>query len=168
VSAAGCELHGDGSVDAKGVADLAGLADALTICALSRLDTTRDVEVREVLSDERKGDADKYRQQVKTWFELLREAWERAVEEKLFNGVVGRFQPGIKTMSLSSVRVTPELTSAVEKGMTQASKWTHDQAPALNRPPPKAADLKATVDDLEAFVSQFGGKTKQPPSTKSS
>jgi len=110
---------------------------------------------------ERKGDADTYRRHVKTWFELLREAWERAVEEKLFNGVVGRFQPAIKTMSLASVSVTPALTSAVERGMTQASKWTHDQAPALNRPPPKAAELKTALDELEAFVAQFGGKGKQ-------
>jgi energy-coupling factor transporter ATP-binding protein EcfA2 len=112
-------------------------------------------ELQQLGALERKGDADKYRQHVKTWFELLREAWERAVEEKLFNGVVGRFQPAIKTMSLSKVSVTPALTSAVDKGMTQASKWTHDMAPALNRPPPKAAEIKAALDELEAFVAQF-------------
>lgn len=112
-------------------------------------------ELQQLGALERKGDADKYRQQVKTWFELLREAWERAVEEKLFKGVVGRFQPAIKTLSLSSVSVTPAMTSAVEKGMTNASKWTHDMAPALNRPPPKAAELKTALDELEAFVAQF-------------
>ena len=117
-------------------------------------------ELQQLGALERKGDADTYRRHVKTWFELLREAWERAVEEKLFNGVVGRFQPAIKTMSLASVNVTPALTSAVERGMTQASKWTHDQAPALNRPPPKAAELKTALDELETFVAQFGNKGK--------
>jgi energy-coupling factor transporter ATP-binding protein EcfA2 len=112
-------------------------------------------ELQQLAALERKGDPDKYRQQVKTWFELLREAWERAVEEKLFNGVVGRFQPGIKTMSLSSVSVTPALTAAVEKGMTDASKWTHDMAPALNRPAPKATELQASLSGLESFVAQF-------------
>ncbi len=104
---------------------------------------------------ERKGDPDAYRQRVKTWFELLREAWERAVEEKLFNGAVGRFQQEIKTLSLSTVSVTPAMTSAVDKGMTQASKWTHDMAPAMNRPPPKGSELKAALDELDAFVAQF-------------
>ncbi len=47
---------------------------------------------------ERRGDPDAYRREVKQWFELLREAWERTVEEKLFNRVVERFQPGIQTL----------------------------------------------------------------------
>lgn len=112
-------------------------------------------ELQQLAALERKGDADAYRQRVKTWFELLREAWERAVEEKLFNGVVGRFQPAIKTMSLASVSVTPQLTSAVERGMTNASKWTHDMAPAINRPAPKAPELQASLAELDAFVAQF-------------
>jgi energy-coupling factor transporter ATP-binding protein EcfA2 len=104
---------------------------------------------------ERKGDADVYRREAKVWFELLREAWERAVEEKLFGGVVGRFQPGIQTLRLSSVKVTPEMTAAVERGMTQASAWTHDQAPALGKPPPTANDLTKALGDLEAFSALF-------------
>lgn len=104
---------------------------------------------------ERKGDADAYRRDAKVWFELLREAWERAVEEKLFRGVVGRFQPGIETLRLKNVEVTAEMTDAVERGMTDASLWTHDQAPALGRPPPTAADIAAAVGSLEAFVARF-------------
>ncbi len=104
---------------------------------------------------ERKGDAEQYRREVKIWFELLREAWERCVEEKLFNGVVGRFQPDIQTLKLAPVTVTEEMTTAVKQGMTRASMWTHDQAPALGKPPPTASDLKAAVDEIETFVSQF-------------
>jgi energy-coupling factor transporter ATP-binding protein EcfA2 len=104
---------------------------------------------------ERKGDPEAYRREAKTWFELLREAWERAVEEKMFNGAVGRFQPSIQTLRLAGVSVTPEMTAAVDRGMTRASEWTHDQAPALGKPPPTAADTKAALDDLDAFVAQF-------------
>src|SRR5688572_29901174 len=39
---------------------------------------------------------------------------------------------------LKAVKVTSEMTATVERGMTQASAWTHDQAPALGRPPPTA------------------------------
>jgi DNA repair exonuclease SbcCD ATPase subunit len=104
---------------------------------------------------ERKGDLEAYRRDAKVWFELLREAWERAVEEKLFRGVVGRFQPGIETLRLKNVEVTAEMTAAVERGMTDASLWTHDQAPALGRPPPTAADIAAAIGGLEAFVALF-------------
>lgn len=112
-------------------------------------------EMQRLGAVERKGDADLYRREVKVWFELLREAWERCVEEKLFNGVVGRFQPGIQTLKLAPVTVTQAMTSAVEQGMTRASAWTHDQAPALGKPPPAASDLKAAIDELETFVGQF-------------
>jgi energy-coupling factor transporter ATP-binding protein EcfA2 len=112
-------------------------------------------EAQTLAALERKGETERYRREAKTWFELLREAWERSVEEKLFNGVVGRFQPGIQTMRLRPVNVTAAMTAAVEQGMTRASEWTHDQAPALGRPPPTAADVKAALDDLEAFTSQF-------------
>ncbi len=104
---------------------------------------------------ERKGDVDVYRREVKTWFELLREAWERSVEEKLLNGVVQRFQPGIQTLRLAKVTVTKEMTDAIEKGMTDASAWTHDQAPALNKPPPTSAQMSAALRELDDFASKF-------------
>lgn len=112
-------------------------------------------EIQRLGAVERKGDNDQYRREVKIWFELLREAWERCVEEKLFNGVVGRFQPSIHTLKLAPVTVTQAMTSAVEQGMTRASAWTHDQAPALGMPPPAISELKAALDDLETFVEQF-------------
>ena len=68
-------------------------------------------EMQRLAALERKGDAEVYRREVKTWFELLREAWERCVEEKLFNGVVGRFQPGIQTLKLAPVTVTQAMTT---------------------------------------------------------
>ena len=112
-------------------------------------------ELQRLGAIERKGDPDVYRREVKQWFELLREAWERTVEEKLFNRVVQRFQPGIETLRLRPVTVTQAMTTAVEEGMTQASAWIHDQAPALSRPPPAAADLKAALEQLDTFVAQF-------------
>ncbi len=112
-------------------------------------------ELQRLGAIERKEDPDVYRREVKQWFELLREAWERTVEEKLFNRVVQRFQPGIETLRLRPVTVTQAMTTAVEQGMTQASAWIHDQAPALSRPPPAAADLKAALEQLDTFVAQF-------------
>jgi hypothetical protein len=104
---------------------------------------------------ERKGEQEEYRREAKMWFELLRETWERAVEEKLFRGVMGRFQPAIETLRLKTVEVTSEMTSTVERGMTRASLWTHDQAAALGKPPPSVGELKEALAELESFVAQF-------------
>jgi len=112
-------------------------------------------ELQALAALERKGDQDTYGRAVKAWFELLREAWERAVEEKLFGGVVSRFNPGVQTLKLKDVEVTKEMTAEVEAGMTAASAWTHDQAPAINRPPPSLPELDKALKALEVFVSRF-------------
>jgi energy-coupling factor transporter ATP-binding protein EcfA2 len=111
-------------------------------------------ELQRITAAERKAEPECHRREAKSWFEMLRETWERAVEEHLFNGVVGRFQPGIQTLRLSTVNVTSDMTAAVERGMTRASEWIHDQAPALGKPAPTSLDMKASLDELEAFLSQ--------------
>jgi energy-coupling factor transporter ATP-binding protein EcfA2 len=112
-------------------------------------------ELQKLQATERRGEQEQYRSEVKVWFELLREAWERAVEEKLFKGVVSRFQPAIETLKLKTVEVTSAMTAAVERGMTRASLWTHDQAAALGKPPPQGSELKDALAELEEFVAQF-------------
>jgi hypothetical protein len=112
-------------------------------------------EMQDLGALERKGDPDRYRREAKMWFVLLREAWERAVEEKLFGGVVGRFQPGIETLKLKNVQVSSTMTAAVYHGMTRASAWAHDQAPALGRPPPTGSDLSQALAELETFIAPF-------------
>lgn len=112
-------------------------------------------ELQRLQAIERKGEQEEYRHEAKIWFELLRETWERTVEEKLFKGAVGRFQPAIETQRLRTVEVTAEMTAAVERGMTRASLWTHDQAAALAKPAPPGSELKEALTELETFVSQF-------------
>ena len=64
---------------------------------------------------------------VDSFYADLRLAWERAVEERLFRGVVQRFQRAVKTLSLKHVEVTAELVAMVDEGMTRASAFVHDQ-----------------------------------------
>lgn len=100
------------------------------------------------------GDQDIYRISVTAWYEQLRESWERAVEERLFNGVVQRFNKSIQTNRLSAVSVTPELVKEVENGMTEASGWLHDNATGINPVIPKNNKLKADLDLLDAFITK--------------
>lgn len=102
----------------------------------------------------REGTEEEYRDAAKTWHLYLREAWERAVEERLFKGVVERFGFGIQTQKLTKVEVTPELLSDIETGMTESSKWVHDAAAGLNPPTPTTDKLQADLDFLEAFANK--------------
>ena len=45
-------------------------------------------------------DPDIYYKEVKTFYMLLREGWERAVEELMIGGVVERFDASVKTQRL--------------------------------------------------------------------
>ena len=105
---------------------------------------------------EREGLDDEYNMQVKGWYGLLREAWERSVEERLFKGAIERFSGEIHTKPLTKVEVTPELVKMIDEGMTQASNWVHDQAMGLNPPIPDSAKAESDLN----FLNKFSEKCK--------
>ncbi|MEX2389188.1 MAG: AAA family ATPase [Phycisphaeraceae bacterium] len=87
---------------------------------------------------------------------LLRETWERAVEEVLLNGSVMRFQREIKTQSLADVLhdVSEADYDVIERGMTRCSTFLpgHDQAAAINEPVPPPEELEADIVALDEWV----------------
>jgi energy-coupling factor transporter ATP-binding protein EcfA2 len=105
---------------------------------------------------EKEGEQDQYDMQIKGWYGLLREAWERSVEERLFKGAIERFSGEIHSLRLAKVEVTPELIKMIDEGMTQASNWVHDQAMGLNPPIPDSAKAE---NDLN-FLNDFSEKCK--------
>jgi hypothetical protein len=56
-------------------------------------------------------DFDEAWRRVCDFYARLRITWERGVEERLFKGVVTRFQREVKTLALDDVVVTPELVA---------------------------------------------------------
>lgn len=103
---------------------------------------------------EKEGLEDEYKYGVKTWYGLLREAWERSVEERLLKGVVHRFSFAIETQKLKKIIVTPELIAEIDAGMTEASKWVHDAAAELNPSTPGSAKLEADLDLFHQFAQK--------------
>jgi hypothetical protein len=82
----------------------------------------------------------------------LRMAWERGVEEVLFQGVVTRFIEGVSTQKLKYVVVEDSDYEAINAGMTKSSKFAgHDPASAAHLPTPHPDELKADIDQLEAW-----------------
>ena len=89
---------------------------------------------------------------------LLRESWERGLEEVLLGGVVERYRAGIQTQQISKISdITPEDCNAVEVAMTKSSKWLpgHDQAPAAKQDIPEPEELRQDVEALEKWASNI-------------
>jgi len=104
----------------------------------------------------RDGHKDAYDKEAKYLYGLLREAWERALEEVLLGGVIERYRPGIQTQQITQIAdITAEDCKAVETAMTKCSTWLpgHDKAAADRAPVPSPSELNADIDTLASWVT---------------
>ncbi len=97
--------------------------------------------------------SDKYRDKVAEIYGKLRETWERAVEEILFNDSIQRFRASIETHRLKRVIIESSDYAAIDKGMSMCSaKLTgHDSAAAIGSTIPTPEDVEAAITELESF-----------------
>ncbi|WP_203573174.1 AAA family ATPase [Listeria ivanovii] len=95
---------------------------------------------------------DEYEEKAKLWCQLLRETWERTIEEILLNKSVQRFSPAIETKRLKNASFTKELYIELETGMTNCSNWVHDRASGLGEEIPKPEELKEYLNSCDNFV----------------
>lgn len=94
---------------------------------------------------------------------LLRETWERAVEEVLLNGAVQRLGLEIQTKRLSVISdITDDDVKAIDTGMTKASQWMsgHDAPAASNAPVPGPDELIADINALDTWVGEVRRRRK--------
>lgn len=104
----------------------------------------------------RDGHQDAYEKDAKYLYGLLREAWERALEEVLLGGVVERYRPGVQTQQIAQIAdISSEDCKAVETAMAKCSTWLpgHDKAAAVRAPVPAPVEIKADIDALETWVA---------------
>ena len=103
----------------------------------------------------RNGFQDRYEKEAQNLYGLLREAWERGIEEVLLRGIVERFRPGVQTQQITSIAdITSDDCAAVEKGMSKCSAWLrgHDQSAAAPAPVPNPAELQDDINELDTWV----------------
>lgn len=111
----------------------------------------------------RDGHQDAYEKDAKYLYGLLREAWERALEEVLLGGVIERYRPSVQTLHIAQIAdITPEDCKAVETAMTKCSMWLpgHDKAAAARAPVPAPAELKADINALANWVAAIHKRRK--------
>lgn len=102
---------------------------------------------------EKNGVQDEYNNAAKSWYGFLREGWERAVEERLFKGVVERFNPSVQTQRLKTLSIEPQHLLDIETGMTDSSRWVHDAAAGLNPTMPDTAQAAQDLSKIERFAA---------------
>jgi hypothetical protein len=104
----------------------------------------------------RDGNQAAYEKEAKYLYGPLREAWERALEEVLLEGVVERFRPGVQTHHVISIAdINDEDCKALDAAMSKCSKWLpgHDRAAAARAEVPEPNDVKADIATLGPWVA---------------
>jgi energy-coupling factor transporter ATP-binding protein EcfA2 len=87
----------------------------------------------------------------------LRETWERLVEERLFNGVVGRFQPSVKTQSLGGVTVEDSDFEKVYLAMAKCSNYSgHDRAVGKRLSVPSKEEMRKDLVEAREYERILG------------
>lgn len=107
------------------------------------------------LQEARNLEGDAYESEARRLYGLLRECWERAVEEVLLNGVITRFERGVQTMRLRHVKdINEEDIKAVDEGMSKCSRFLagHDEPAAVMDPVPIADELQRDISELKEWV----------------
>lgn len=80
----------------------------------------------------------------------LRQSWERAVEEVLFNEVVVRFGDGVSTQRLRALTdITEADVHCVDSEMTYCSSFVHDESGAVNVGIPDPSVIEADIERID-------------------
>jgi hypothetical protein len=108
----------------------------------------------------RTGSREEYEALVRDGYQRLRDTWERAVEQVLFNGVFQRFTRGLETQKLSSVAVENSDFAEISQGMSKCSRFAHDEALPIGSVPPEPAEFKSDIDALEQFRKRIEERMK--------
>jgi hypothetical protein len=95
-------------------------------------------------------DVREYKKETSELYRELRDAWERAVEEVLFQSVVLRFRKSIETRRLTGVVVTEDDYATVDQWMKKCSNYAHDQALLGGTEMPRPEEV---LDDINALES---------------
>ena len=120
-------------------------------------------EYQKIEKIERKETEEIYRSNVKPLYGMLRETWERFVEEVFLNGTVQRFGREIQTKRLAKiVDLTLDDYNKVDENMGKCSTYFlgHDSAGTLIEEMPDSAEFLADITILEDFVKEIRDRRK--------
>lgn len=98
---------------------------------------------------------------VKRFYGNLRETWERAVEEILFQDVIKRYSRSVQTLKLKNVTVQESDAQTVEENMTQCSQYAHDPPAGVDSVEiPEPPQLLEDLDNLKKWKNEVVTRSK--------
>jgi hypothetical protein len=145
--------------DAAGIADGGQPWQTMTVEQRLQWCDGERARLSRVLGDE--GESAAYATGVGNLVDRLRSTWERAIEERVFNKVVTRFQHSVKVERLESVVFSDPDFAKIMAARDRLSALTpaHDEAAGAAKPMATPDDLKTEINELRTFVT--GLKTRQ-------
>ncbi|MBS8259704.1 hypothetical protein DYI23_05685 [Roseibium polysiphoniae] len=115
-----------------------------------------------LLKDDYDPAAQEFRDPLTAIYTLMRETWERIVEEILFNDTVQRFRPEVMTLRLEEACYDPtDDYPAIFEGMKRCSHYSgHDRAADLPQELPAKEDIEADLQALLDFHTKVSDRKK--------
>lgn len=103
-----------------------------------------------------------YEEAGKHIYDQLRQAWERAVEEVLLNGVVERYRKSVETQRAKHLGdISENDCTGLRDSMTKCSKWCgHDRASADGAQFPDPAEIEHDINALESWIGTIRSRRK--------
>jgi hypothetical protein len=104
------------------------------------------------------GTLTEFRDATRPFYSLLREAWERLVEEKLLNKVVNRFERGIHIQRLARLDDIGQIdfdtiNSAYDKCCNNFNG--HDTSTGIGHPFPTIDEVAGDLEAIKAYLAHL-------------
>jgi hypothetical protein len=115
-------------------------------------------KLQEATKMEKSSPKEVYEKEASHLYGLLREAWERGLEEVLIGGVIERYRPSVQSLKVKQLAdITQKDCETFDAGMTKCSKWLpgHDNSAAESSPFPNSAELASDIESLEIWVKEI-------------
>lgn len=113
---------------------------------------------------DKEGTENDFHRASREFYGLLRESWERLIEEKLLNKVVCRFERGVATQRLSRLTdISESDIQLIDNAMSKCSAYFtgHDNAPAVGDPCPTIDEVEADLSQIKLYLSDLQGSRKR-------
>lgn len=111
----------------------------------------------------REGARPEYERKAKHIYGLLRETWERAVEEVLLGGVIQRYDPSVHTkLTRHLVDIENNDIKTLDRGMSKCSQYLtgHDGPLGESDQPPGPSELLQDIEDLQEWAKNIRNRRK--------
>jgi len=123
-----------------------------------------NTELQKLRSIHANGTETEFRDATRPFYGLLREAWERLVEEKLLNKVVSRFERGVHIQRLNCVRDIDQtdldkINTAYDKCCNNFTG--HDSATPIGHPYPTIGEIAEDLDCIKNYLTHLQSDRKR-------